>query len=102
GQTIRADRVEAEPDAKVDIFIRQVAIRLATTPDGGNALAGMIALRSLSGAHVQYVVPLPGGDEMEVETPSSGSQSALSQGSDVYLLIDPKDVFALPSTEARS
>ncbi|HEU4986211.1 MAG TPA: ABC transporter ATP-binding protein [Rhizobiaceae bacterium] len=103
GLTIRADRVDAEPGARVDIFIRQEAIRLSDTPEStGNALPGTIALRSFSGAHVQYVVRLAGGAEMVVETPSSGSQSALSQGSDVYLIIDPKDVFALPSTEARS
>ncbi|HWK43202.1 MAG TPA: ABC transporter ATP-binding protein [Stellaceae bacterium] len=100
------DRPESSP---VDIVIRQEAIRLraiglqAIGLRGGTAevgappgaLDGTIALRSFSGARVQYVVRLAGGIELVAEAPSSGPESMLAIGSPVSLTIDPGAVFAM-------
>ncbi|MBL0936749.1 MAG: ABC transporter ATP-binding protein [Rhizobiaceae bacterium] len=103
GLTIRAAAVAARAGSAVDVFIRQEAIRLSTTPEAAdNALAGTVAMRSFSGAHVQYVVRLPNGTELVVETPSSGPASDLAPGSAIHLLVSAADVFALPAAGRAS
>jgi putative spermidine/putrescine transport system ATP-binding protein len=103
GLSIRAAAVTSDAGSAVDLFIRQEAIRLATSPEtADNALAGTIAIRSFSGAQVQYVVRLANGTELVVETPSNGPASDLAPDSHVYLLVSAADVFALPAAGRAS
>jgi putative spermidine/putrescine transport system ATP-binding protein len=91
-QAAQIDRPEGSP---VEVVIRQEAIRLQSGSADGAALAGTVALRSFSGARVQYVVKLAGEVELVVEAPSSGPVSALAVGSHVSLSIDPDSIFAM-------
>jgi spermidine/putrescine ABC transporter ATP-binding subunit len=88
-------RLDQPQGAKVDIVIRQEAIGLAAGAAGQGTLAGTVALRSFSGARVQYVVKLTDGVELVAEAPSSGPDAALAIGSAVALTLDPAAVFAM-------
>lgn len=94
--------VGAAGDA-VDVIIRQEAVGLSSDSDSGaGALSGEVALRSFSGARVQYVVRLPGGAELVAEAASAGPMSALAIGAAVRLRLTPSDVFAMERDEAGS
>jgi ABC-type Fe3+/spermidine/putrescine transport system ATPase subunit len=98
GVTLRSDHVEAREGEAVEVFLRQETIGLADAPNGTeNSLSGMIAMRSFTGAHVQYVVRLEGGVELVVETRSSGDQGHFEQGRRVHAQVAAADVFALPA-----
>jgi putative spermidine/putrescine transport system ATP-binding protein len=97
---VQAAHVDAPEGAVVDVVIRQEAIRLHCGEGGEGAIAGAIALRSFSGARVQYVVKLAEGVELVAEAPSSGSDAALAIGTAVALTIDPASVFATVPDEA--
>jgi putative spermidine/putrescine transport system ATP-binding protein len=100
GLIVEAAHVDAPDGAAVDVVIRQEAIRLHGGPGEAGGLAGAIALRSFSGARVQYVVRLAAGVELVVEAPSSGPDAALAVGTAVSLAIDPGSVFATVPDEA--
>ena len=68
--------------AVVDVVIRQEAVGLRRGRAENGALAGVVALRSFSGARVQYVVRLADDVELVAEAPSSGPDSALAIGGD--------------------
>jgi iron(III) transport system ATP-binding protein/putative spermidine/putrescine transport system ATP-binding protein len=89
-----AAHVDAPEGATVDVVIRQEAIGLRSGGAENGALAGTVALRSFSGARVQYVVRLTGGVELVAEAPSSGPYSALPVGSEVSLTVDPLSILA--------
>jgi hypothetical protein len=59
-----------------------------------------VALRSFSGARVQYVVKLAEGVELIAETPSSGPIRR-SIGTPVSLVIDAGSVFAMATRRER-
>lgn len=82
--------------SKVDVIIRQEAIRLLRDENVPGGLQGTIALRSFSGARVQYVVRLPGGVELIAETASQGPHASLSPDTPVALAINADSVFAMP------
>ncbi|BCH29119.1 ABC transporter ATP-binding protein [Mesorhizobium sp. L-8-10] len=93
---LRTDGKAGAEGADVDIFIRQEAVSL--TPSGdpdANRIPGSVALRSFSGAQVQYVVRIAGGHEIVVEAASSGPASRLAQGDQVTLEVHPGDVLVL-------
>jgi putative spermidine/putrescine transport system ATP-binding protein len=95
GVILPAAQIGAPAGARVAVIIRQEAIHLHTgTPEAG-AVAGTVALRSFSGARVQYVVKLAEDVELVAEAPSSGLDSALAIGTPVSLAIDPQAVFAM-------
>jgi ABC-type Fe3+/spermidine/putrescine transport system ATPase subunit len=85
---------------KVDVIIRQEAIRLLNGTSAPDGLQGTVALRSFSGARVQYVVRLSGGVELVAETASHGPNAALAQDTPVTLMIDTDSVFAMPYGES--
>ncbi|MBQ0820157.1 ABC transporter ATP-binding protein [Microvirga sp. HBU67558] len=85
--------------AKVDVIIRQEAIRLLNGTSASDGLQGTVALRSFSGARVQYVVRLSGGVELVAETASHGPNAALAPDTPVTLAIDADSVFAMPPEE---
>lgn len=97
GWVVRAARVEQPVGAAVDIVIRQEAIRISlrAAPD---ELRGEIALRSFSGARVQYVVRLPGGDEVVGETGSSDPEADLSVGAAVTVSVESSAVFSMAAS----
>ena len=86
--------------AKVDVVIRQEAIRLLNGRGEPGGLQGTVALRSFSGARVQYVVRLAGGVELVAETASHGPNAALAPDTPVMLAIDADSVFAMASDGA--
>jgi spermidine/putrescine ABC transporter ATP-binding subunit len=96
-----AAAVDRPQGARVDVVIRQEAIRLSGTPEQG-ALTGTVALRSFSGARVRYVVKLADDVELVADAASSGPESALAVGSQVVLAIDPAAVFANAPEEAAA
>ncbi|WNJ90165.1 ABC transporter ATP-binding protein [Bosea sp. 685] len=102
GLTLPAAHIDAAMGAKVDVVIRQEAIRLQSGQPEPGALAGTIALRSFSGARVQYVVKLTEGVELIAETASSGPDSALDPGTPVSLVIDAGSIFAMASEGAAA
>jgi len=104
GLTLNADRLDVAAGGEVELFLRQEAIELRTTPADGslNSIPGTVQLRSFSGAHVQYVVRIGAGTEVVVEAPSSGAASNLEKDASVYLAVAPANVFALAAKGARS
>ncbi|MDR6873947.1 iron(III) transport system ATP-binding protein/putative spermidine/putrescine transport system ATP-binding protein [Bosea sp. BE125] len=102
GLTLQAAHIDAAAGAKVDVVIRQEAIRLRRGQPEPDAIAGTVALRSFSGARVQYVVKLTDGVELIAETPSSGPDSALDPGTPVSLVIDAGSIFAMASEGAAA
>ena len=92
---LNSSSIDQPEGAKVNVVIRQEAIRLSSGDPEPGALAGTIALRSFSGARVQYVVNLSEGVELIAETTSSGPDSALTAGTPVSLTIDAGSVFAM-------
>jgi putative spermidine/putrescine transport system ATP-binding protein len=92
---LNSSSIDQPEGAKVNVVIRQEAIRLRSGDPERGALAGTIALRSFSGARVQYVVNLSEGVELIAETTSSGPDSALTAGTPVSLTIDAGSVFAM-------
>jgi iron(III) transport system ATP-binding protein/putative spermidine/putrescine transport system ATP-binding protein len=95
GLVLQAGYVDGSVGRPVEIVIRQEAVQLRSGRVEAGALAGTIALRSFSGARVQYVVKLADGVELVAEAPSSGPDSALAIGSSVALAVDPASVFAM-------
>ena len=102
GLIVKAGRVDGPEGASVDVVIRQEAIRLHGGAAETDALVGAVALRSVNGARVQYVVKLAGDVELVAEAPSSGPDAALAVGSPVSLVIDPNSVFAMMPDEAAA
>lgn len=101
GLSMEADASTLPEGQAVEVFIRQEAIALAAEArQGVNSIAGTIALRSFSGAQVQYVVHVAGGHELVAEAASAGPASNLSQGEAVFLEIKPEDVLVLPGAGA--
>ena len=100
GLILPAATVEGRQGARVDVVIRQEAVRLrGSTPEAG-ALCGIVALRSFGGARVRYVVKLADEVELVADAASSGPDSSLAVGSKVSLAIDPAAVFANSPEEA--
>lgn len=94
GPILPARHLDQPQGAEVDVVIRQEAIAIATDTPVANAINGTVALRSFSGARVQYVVKLADDVELVAETHSSGPDSALEIGTPVALTVDPAAVFA--------
>lgn len=95
GALLPAARLQDEAGAPVDIVIRQEAIGfLESEAPSAATLEGAIALRSFSGARVQYVVRIREGVELVVEIPSNARHASLAVGANVRLAIPPDDVFA--------
>ncbi|MDJ1159595.1 TOBE domain-containing protein [Chelatococcus sp. SYSU_G07232] len=63
---------------------------------GSEAIPGTVALRSFTGARVQYVVRVAGDVELVAEAPLSSAEADLAPGTAVALSIDPTAVFAMP------
>ena len=99
---LNSSSIDQPEGAKVNVVIRQEAIRLRSGAPEPDALAGTIALRSFSGARVQYVVKLTDGVELIAETTSSGPDSALATGTPVSLTIDAGSVFAMADEGAAA
>jgi ABC-type Fe3+/spermidine/putrescine transport system ATPase subunit len=97
GIELPAARIDQPAGAKVDIVIRQEAVTIRSGTLQPGDVAGEIALRSFSGARVQYVVRLGGGAEIVAETASHGPEAALATGAPVALNIDPAAIFAMPA-----
>jgi spermidine/putrescine ABC transporter ATP-binding subunit len=91
-----AAHIDHPVGAEVDVIIRQEAVTISSGTADPASLAGTIALRSFSGARVQYVVKLADGVELVAETASQGPDAALATGTAVALAIDPAAVFAMP------
>ncbi|MEZ0167498.1 ABC transporter ATP-binding protein [Microvirga sp. TS319] len=100
GIELPAASVDQPVGAKVDVVIRQEAIRLLNNTGASDGFQGTIVLRSFSGARVQYVVRLSGGIELVAETGSHGPNAALAPDTPVMLAVDADSVFAMPSEEA--
>jgi putative spermidine/putrescine transport system ATP-binding protein len=100
GPILPIANVNAREGAKVDLVIRQEAIQLRSGPAESGSLSGTVALRSFSGARVQYVVKLTDGVELIAEAPSSGASSGLAVGGAVSLCIDPQSIFATAAEAA--
>ncbi len=97
GLVLRPTDLSATDGAAVEVFIRQEAVTLSREAgNDGEAIPGTIALRSFSGAQVQYVVRLGSTSEIVVEVPSSGDAANLAQGDAVFLNIRPQDIITLP------
>ncbi|WP_274628167.1 ABC transporter ATP-binding protein [Arvimicrobium flavum] len=97
GLVLRPTDLSATDGAAVEVFIRQEAVTLSREAgNDGEAIPGTIALRSFSGAQVQYVVRLGSTSEIVVEVPSSGGAANLAQGDAVFLNIRPQDIITLP------
>jgi len=92
---VPAARIDQPAGAKVDIVIRQEAVAIRSGLAQPGEIAGEVALRSFSGARVQYVVRLAEGVEIVAETASHGAEAALTAGAPVALAIDPAAVFAM-------
>jgi putative spermidine/putrescine transport system ATP-binding protein len=100
GAELAAARVDAPVGAKVQVVLRQEAIvirreavALAPSGPGAAGLAGAVALRSFTGARVQYVVRLADGLELVAEAASHGPLAALEPGAPVTLAVAPDAVF---------
>ncbi len=103
GLALRADDLSEADGASVDVFIRQEAIHLGEASGADmNRIEGIVALRSFSGAQVQYVVRLAGGQEIVVEAASAGPSSNLAQGQPVTLNVASADVLVLPKAGAAA
>ena len=102
GLIVKAAHIDAPQGARVDVVIRQEAIRLHRGEAEAGALAGAVVLRSFNGARVQYVVKLAEDVELVAEAPSSGPDAALAIGSPVSLAIDSNSVFATMPDEAAA
>jgi len=95
---LHADKRECADKTAVDVFVRQEAIQLSREPTASEqSFLGKIALRSFSGAQVQYVIALSGKSEIIVEVASSSDLAQLGTGEDVFVNIKPQDVIVLPS-----
>ena len=97
GVSLIAARIEAPVGSKVEVIIRQEAIGIALGPTTPGNLAGTIALRSFTGARVQYVIRLADGVELVAEAASQGPLAALETGAVVGLVIAPDAVFSMPT-----
>jgi putative spermidine/putrescine transport system ATP-binding protein len=83
----------------VDVFIRPEAIEMKTGPGDTGDLEGRIALRSFSGASVQFVLRIGEGVEIVADAASSSASAALVPGDPVLVSIASGGVFAmLPET----
>jgi ABC-type Fe3+/spermidine/putrescine transport system ATPase subunit len=96
GVEIPAAHIGHPVGAEVDVIIRQEAVKISRSTADPASPTGTIALRSFSGARVQYVVKLADSVELIAETASQGPDSALATGTAVALAIDPAAVFAMP------
>jgi putative spermidine/putrescine transport system ATP-binding protein len=97
GLQLRPTNLTAKDGDAVEVFIRQEAVTLSREAGAdGEAIPGTIALRSFSGAQVQYVVRLGSSSEIVVEVPSSGDASNLAQGDTIFVNIRPQDIITLP------
>ena len=103
GLELPAAHVEQPEGAKVDVVIRQEAVRLRSGRAETGALAGTVALRSFSGARVQYVVQARGWRRARrrERLERAGLRRSLSAAT-VSLAIDPRSVFAMPAEEAAA
>ncbi|WP_199087701.1 ABC transporter ATP-binding protein [Bosea sp. ASV33] len=99
---VPAARIDQPAGAKVDIVIRQEAVAIRSGLAQPGEIAGEVALRSFSGARVQYVVRLAEGVEIVAETASHGAEAGLTAGAPVALAIDPAAVFAMPPEGATA
>ena len=100
GVALQAASLDQPAGAKVDVIIRQESIRLHSGAAEPGPISGTVALRSFSGARVQYVVKLAEGVELIAETSSHGPDSALAVGTAVMLSIDAEAVLAMPAEGA--
>ena len=100
GLILLAATVEGRQGARVDVVIRQEAVRVRGNTAEAGALSGIVALRSFGGARVRYVVKLADEVELVADAASSGPDSSLAVGSKVSLAIDPAAVFANSPEEA--
>ena len=98
GLVLHPTSLTAAAGDAVEVFLRQEAVILSRAAGGeGEAIPGTIALRSFSGAQVQYVVKLGTESEIVVEVPSSGDAANLAQGDAVFVNIRPQDIITLPA-----
>ena len=97
GLVLHPTNLAASNGETVEVFIRQEAVTLSRQAGSeGEAIPGTVALRSFSGAQVQYVVRLGTSSEIVVEVPSSGDAANLAQGDSVFINIRPQDIITLP------
>ncbi|WP_342363733.1 ABC transporter ATP-binding protein [Terrarubrum flagellatum] len=96
GVGLPSDHIDAPAGAAVDIVVRQEAIRFNRAPATG-ALAGVVVLRSFSGARVRYVVKVDG---VELVAEAGSNEVAFEAGANVFLSIDPAAVFATAAETA--
>ena len=100
---LQSDHVDAPAGSRVDVVIRQEAIRLRRAPDPvPDGLPGIVTLRSFSGARVQYVVRVEAGIELVAEAASSGPDAALEIGTKIWLTIASASVFATAADGANA
>ncbi len=97
GVVLKPSSLDAKNGQTVDVFIRQEAVSLLAKGNmSSDAVAATIALRSFSGAQIQYVVRLSNGSELVVEAPSAASATNFEPGDTVGLDIRPDDMIVLP------
>ena len=100
GTPLRSAARGAAVGASVDVIVRHHAVRTQAASANGEGIAGVIVLRSFSGAQVQRVIRLQGGVELVSECGAGSPEAAFSVGENVRLSIDPRSVFiATPSQE---
>jgi putative spermidine/putrescine transport system ATP-binding protein len=95
GMELAAETITQATGSRVEIIVRQEAIRLLSDTADAGGLSGTVALRSFSGSSVQYVVRLSDGVELLAETSSHGPMASLTPGMTVTLAIDPDAIFVM-------
>lgn len=100
GPRLEAGLVDVPAGSDADVVIRQEAIQVRPAADTAG-LAGIIQLRSFSGARVQFVVRLSSGVELVAEQTSMLPDATLVAGAPVSIAIDRASVFALRTEAAR-
>ncbi len=86
------------PGDRVDVVLRQEAIRLvrAPTPGAANSVPATVVFVAFAGAASQYVVRLASGTEITVEAASSKGARPFERGAEVHAEWAPGDVIVLP------
>ncbi|HEY8369154.1 MAG TPA: ABC transporter ATP-binding protein [Thermodesulfobacteriota bacterium] len=94
-----AARGGVEPGDRVDLVLRQEAVRLvpAPTPGAANSVPATVVFVAFAGATSQYVVRLASGTEITVEAPSSRGAPALARGASVHAEWAADDLIVLPA-----
>jgi putative spermidine/putrescine transport system ATP-binding protein len=99
GVEIAAASVAQAEGARVEVIIRQEAVRLRPCDAGEAELTGAVSLRSFSGARVRYVIRFADGVELLADTASHGAEAALAPDTRVGVTLDPAAVFVMTPAE---